>query len=279
MLEELVRDRLIIKTGFNINPEKKDREFNLQDPGPDFFVNQDLLNDIKIRGFLEGKNLWNDEELVRTRLPQAEFIPGTLDALASFITREPQYDPKGNLRYLLTSGLAVEVITGVSRFHHDTDLVILDQTNNWWVKYATDNVVAQKYWAGMKFEPEYLQSTAWEAHFRSGDQEYVVATVHPAIILAQKLSNAWGRPPRERDLADVETLASFWFTHENGNLTWSTHIGNAIRALPETERQGTYDRVKPYLKKTDQAAEVKAGVTLNPLFLARKLLNRLAITA
>lgn len=42
---------------------------------------------------------------------------------------EPQRTADGILRYLVTSGLAVELTTGYERHHHDLDLVIMDPTN------------------------------------------------------------------------------------------------------------------------------------------------------
>lgn len=179
-------------------------------------------------------------------IPQIEIYPGHVDGLANFISREQQRDSQGRLRYLLTSGLAVEVITGVCRHHHDMDLVLFDFRNRWWMQYATDNVTADRYWAEMKFEPEFLEETAWDAQFQSNGSAHKVSTVHPGIILVQKLSNAWGRPPRERDFKDVVELIKFWQNFLNSDPSWNSVVEAAIIALPQTEQARTRERLIQY---------------------------------
>lgn len=207
-----------------------------------------INKEIDFRNNLEKKGLWDDRDLLRFRAeaPRVEILPGTVDVLAGFMGKEPQRDAQGRVRYLLTSGLAVEVITGATRYHHDIDLVLFDRRNAWWTRYVTDNVTPDRYWAEMKFDPAYLEETAWTAQFQAVGAERTVSTVHPAIILVQKLSNAWGRPPRERDITDVGQLVRYWQDAQNGDPSWQTVTETAIAALPQTEQTRTRERLAQY---------------------------------
>lgn len=204
-----------------------------------------IKKEINFRDGREKRGLWEDKDLLRFRAeaPQVEILPGTVEVLSGFVTREPQKDEQGRFRYLLTSGLAVEVITGATRYHHDIDLVLFDYRNAWWTRYVTDNVTPDKYWAQMKFDPAYLEETAWTAKFQANGAERTVSTVHPAIILVQKLSNAWGRPPRERDTQDVKELVRFWQESQDSDPSWDAMIQAAIAALPQTEQARTRERL------------------------------------
>ena len=175
------------------------------------------------------------EATPRVELPQAEIVSGTLESLASFSAKEPQKDSSGRFRYLLTGGLAVEAITGVSRFHHDTDLVIFDFRDRWWQKYDTDNVDAQRYWANLSFDPVYLEETAWKADYNANGENHEIYTVHPATILVQKLSDAWDRLPRERDYKDASELIIYRITELNDDPSWNSVAQKAFFARSQID--------------------------------------------
>ena len=99
----------------------------------------------------------------------------------------------------------------------------------------------------MKFDPEYLEKTAWVAQFNAYGKERTVLTVHPAIILVQKLSNAWGRPPREKDIKDVKELIRFWQENQDIDSGWEDIIVEAIKVLPQEEQARTRDRLLQYI--------------------------------
>jgi hypothetical protein len=170
------------------------------------------------------------------RLRQLEMILGA----------EPQRDQAGSLRYLLTSGLAVELMTGYVRPHHDIDLVIMDPANKgkFWELYGTDNVTPGQYWAAMRFEPEFLGNTARKVRTRGGEGSPVVEVVHPGIILAQKSSNAWGRPPRARDKSDVAAIVKHWKGKEGYTKEWNPIVRKSIDALPVGQQHRTLARVR-----------------------------------
>ena len=50
--------------------------------------------------------------------------------------------------------------------------------------------------------PNLLSLLASQVEFRHRARTYSVETVDPAIILIQKLSNAWDREPRQKDIED-----------------------------------------------------------------------------
>lgn len=248
-LDEFIPGKLVlekerfIKNFIKLEVNKKwniarEREVN---EGDILRIRREIFNDINRGDFFQG-------HVNKGR--EVEIPSPTVEGLAGILERFPQVGETGNVRYLLTSGLAVEAITGFRRMHHDTDLVICDTSSGWFVKLLTDNVTHEKYWADMSFKEGYLEETAWEARFTTGGgQEYTILTVHPAILIVQKLSNAWGRPPREKDLMDVEALIDYW--KKNGSDgSWLQVMEDAIRALPnERERERTRQRVKKLLRQ------------------------------
>lgn len=168
-----------------------------------------------------------------------------LRQLEMLLEAEPQRDTSGVLRYLVTSGLAVEMITGFERFHHDIDLVIMDPENqSQWDLMGTDNVTPGEYWADMKFEPAYLEDTARLVRTRESGRSPVAEVVHPAIILVQKSSDAFGRPPREIDKTDVAALVRHWVDKEGYARDWNTVIRHALTTLHADQLDNTLARLK-----------------------------------
>ena len=84
--------------------------------------------------------------------------------------------------------------------HHpvgNIDFVIMDPDDvNRWDMIGTDNVTPGRYWAEMKFDADFLEDTARLQRTRDTGQSPEIEVVHPAIILVQKSSDAFGRPPR-----------------------------------------------------------------------------------
>lgn len=194
---------------------------------------------------LEGKV---NPELVRLRRNiERIVIPGAgLSELEELLALEPQRDDAGNLRYLVTSGMAVELVTGYERDHHDLDLVIMDPENvDKWEIYGTDNVTPQRYWADMKFDPKFLQDTARKVKTRKnakGSPEAEV--VHPAVLLVQKSSNAFKRPPRQKDDDDVSAIVRHWKEKEGYSKLWNPIIEESLNALPSAQVATTLGRVR-----------------------------------
>ncbi len=222
---------------------------------------QVIQKQLDFRDKRERQGLWDDKDLLRLRgelgfrngVPVIEakkndILSDSLDYLATILASEPQKDAKGHFKYLLTSGLAVDLITGVRRLHQDIDLVIFDVKNGWWARYLTDNVTPQRYWANMKFDPDYLEETAWTTQFNVRRKLFTVSAVHPAIILVQKLSNAWSlfRAPREKDIKDALQLLNFWREDQDRDPSWDSVIRTAIAALPEWEQSTTIDRLAKF---------------------------------
>lgn len=170
-------------------------------------------------------------------------IKGTIENLENMLLTEPQRDKNGKLRYLLTSGLAVELVTGFEREHHDLDLVIMDPNNTEWEMFGTDNVTPGQYWAGMRFNPQYLEETARKVSTRINGG-LVVEVVHPAILIVQKSSDAFDRVPRKKDTEDVKALIGYWEKGEPNPKQWPPIIAEALRALPSAQLPITRERLK-----------------------------------
>lgn len=183
--------------------------------------------------------------------PNPPTSPGEdgISPLERLLMSEPQRDRDGHLRYLLTSGLAVELITGFQRFHHDIDFVIMDSTQKkQWDLIGTDNVTPGKYWADMHFEPEFLETTLRTVRTRRNGEGTVVDVVHPGIIMVQKSSDAFGRPPRKRDNDDVFAIVGHWRTREGFTRDWNPIVRRSIDALPPQSAPQTLARVRRVLR-------------------------------
>lgn len=164
--------------------------------------------------------------------------------LEELLDCEPQRTEEGYLRYLVTSGMAVELVTGFEREHHDLDLVIMDPANtDYWEVYGTDNVTPQRYWARMKFDPAFLSNTARVTQTR-GDHGAVTEVVHPAILMVQKSSNAFNRSPRSKDKADVVAIIEHWRKREAYPHRWNPIIRTSLSALPPDQIGITVKRLK-----------------------------------
>lgn len=176
-------------------------------------------------------------------LPRVVIVPGNENGLLELMRRIPQADAKGNLRYLLTSGVAIELITGFKRLHHDLDIVAMVRDVAGIL--GVDVVTPQKYFAGMQFDPKYLQDTAYQVQFKdAAGQTHVVSTVHPAILLVQKLSDWHPAPIRPKDIIDAAHIFSYWMRSLSGDPSWNPIIQEALRALPERQRKVTSERLK-----------------------------------
>ena len=130
--------------------------------------------------------------------------------LESILEEAPQPDGQGRPRYLLTSGLAVELLTNFKRPHHDVDLVIMNPDDGErWEIWGTDNVTPGQYWADMEFKPDFLSGTRLVTTTRPDPKSLYVGCVNPAIMLVQKLSDCFGRRPRPKDEDDARALGEY----------------------------------------------------------------------
>lgn len=201
--------------------------------------------------FGRARRIEGNLELNRLRrVIEAIVVPGAgKSELEELLALEPQRDEAGNLRYLVTSGMAVELITGYEREHHDLDLVIMDpaNTNYYWEIYGTDNVTPQRYWADMRFDPDFLTETVRDARTR-GNHGPLAEVVHPAILMVQKSSNAWDRPPRPKDNADVGAIVRHWREKEGYTRQWNPIVRTSLDALPPEQVDRTLKRILAVVK-------------------------------
>lgn len=179
--------------------------------------------------------------------PQGE----RLRQLEMILETEAQRNANGTLRYLVTSGMAVEMVTGFERPHHDIDLVIMDPDNrSHWDLIGTDNVTPGQYWADMEFDAEFLEATARKAKTRKRGKSPTVEVVHPGIIMVQKASDCFGRPPRPRDKDDVDAIVEHWREREGYTRDWNPIVRQSLDALPRSKFDKTLDRLRRVIDKT-----------------------------
>jgi hypothetical protein len=136
------------------------------------------------------------------------YTPNPERLLREVLDNVEQVNENRNLLYLVTSGLAVELMTGYKRRHKDLDLVLMhpDVNEHLAIFSRTDNTVAQSYWGGLSLDNQILTKTAMRTKEKRFDN---VFCVHPAITLVQKTSDAWGRSPREHDYLD-SLAVGYW---------------------------------------------------------------------
>lgn len=199
--------------------------------------------------FFEGRGETNVETAAELRALRDGFfgivMAGEISELVKLLQTHPQRAKNGELLWLLTSGMAVELATGYRRKHHDLDIVVMDPNNlSQWEILGTDNVTPRRYWADMNFDYTALANSAYSIDFNYIKSPYKVEIVHPAIIMTQKLSNAFSRKPRDKDVADAVSIARWWEGSQGGNATWINHVVTAHAALPnQREMDRTEGRI------------------------------------
>lgn len=170
--------------------------------------------------------------------------------LEAFLRREPQFDANGLIRYLITSGWAVELATGVSRPHGDLDIILMDKTDRREKDrisgtYGVDALTAKKNWGGMESSNVFLLANAIAAKFGKKDSELYV--VHPATILAQKLGHYDPRL-REEDLKDVDTILNYLAKLPDKEIFYNIFYETLLR-MPEVSGLQVRDRLEAMQKR------------------------------
>jgi hypothetical protein len=155
------------------------------------------------------------------------------EQMESLIQTRPQRNSVGGLQYLITNGLAVELITGVSRPHDDLDIVVLQDNMKKWRSLGIDVITPRDYFAGMILDPHFLQATAQKVTHKN----QTIYTIHPGIILVQKATgyeyNGVQFPRRPKDIAEVTNILTYWRTEITHPNSWDPIILKAINALPK----------------------------------------------
>jgi|GEM_PF-2692475 len=219
-------------------------------------INKDKEIWLKILPELKQRNLDNIINFIPRKpqevigFPTVELVRGDVNGLLEFMQKVPQTAEGSDPLYLLTSGVAIELITGFKRHHQDLDIVTLTDFGNP-LLMGVDFVTPQKYWVDMKFDPGYLKDTAYRVSFNDEKgKEHTVLTVHPAILLVQKLTDWAPNPRRPKDIEDAGHLFYYWMQSLSGDPSWIPIINWSIQALPESQRKITSDRLASLLSST-----------------------------
>jgi hypothetical protein len=155
----------------------------------------------------------------------------------------------------------VDIITGYRRPHKDIDMVLMHpDVKEYDVLRRTDNVACSEFWAGMQLDPSFVARTAFKAYSKSIDQD--VWCAHPAITMVQKLSNAWGRFPREHDIYDATAVAHWMLDQpeelQERNISIAkVALGSLtrVKALTTSERLNTMFANYPEISNEFRVAE------------------------
>ncbi|MBI3109519.1 hypothetical protein HYZ06_00565 [Candidatus Daviesbacteria bacterium] len=133
-----------------------------------------------------------------------------LQQVREFLTRHPQRDAAGRIKFLVTSGFAAQLQTGIMRVHQDIDLIGLDDASlegfrRWhgdgdWVRYDSLH-------GDMMLNPDFLRETAVGVFIQP--ENFEVLTVSPAVNLFAKLAddedtgNEFVRGPQKPRINDI----------------------------------------------------------------------------
>ena len=178
-------------------------------------------------------------------LAQLRIGDTTFNQLRELLKTVPQRNVNGYLLYLVTSGLSVELVTGYERRHKDVDLVLMHpDVNNHQEFLNTDNVEPRNFWAGMYLDPAFLTGTALKASVPKVGRKTEVYCAHPGITIVQKVSDAWGREPREHDIYDATALGYWMLSQPEIRQVRDVSIANvALNSMDYVKSSRTADRL------------------------------------
>lgn len=168
------------------------------------------------------------------------------DAFFNLISRFPQ-QIKGELNYLLSSGLAISFYTRTKRRHRDIDLVMVNGSISEERHFAKIDVTSgSSFCNGMSFDDRYLKDTAKIVVVGT----YRVWIVHPAILLVQKLSNRGKIPPRKKDIRDASLLSRVFLTlPRQEQETWQEIIIYSLNSFRDNDIGLIRERIENVLGK------------------------------
>ncbi|MBD3281258.1 hypothetical protein GF391_00745 [Candidatus Uhrbacteria bacterium] len=120
----------------------------------------------------------------------------------------PQTTRSGKVRWALTGGWAVELLTGRKRNHHDIDTLVMCKTP---MHMDTDKVVPEEYFDVLSCESKFVRKNCLtEVIWKYGVHVHLVRVTRPEFLFCSKFVRA----PRPQDWMDVQTLvnsfASSW---------------------------------------------------------------------
>ncbi len=183
---------------------------------------------------------------IQSRLLNTQATP--LEQLQILVTELPQReDASAPPAYLPTNGVAVELVTGHVRPHDDLDILVCDGKTKKWGEF--DIFTPGDYLAGMKFNPEFFQTTAVEVPLLEGEEVYVV---HPGIIMVQKATKyPYGGVdfPRKKDVEEVARIMTYWQHSAPNPESWDAIVDRSIKALPVHRRRPTTQSLNKIAKQ------------------------------
>lgn len=162
------------------------------------------------------------------------WLTGSLEDLSQLLTEEPQLDDKGRLRYVISGGWAVELMTGKQREHHDLDIITVSRKP---FMFKVDEQSAKNYFQTISItNNELLEKHVVETEVNF-DKNYSglklgtinIITTSPEFLFLSKIAG-FKKEPREKDLDDLESLSLLKHTYSVSDL--HDLIGHIIGLQP-----------------------------------------------
>ena len=158
--------------------------------------------------------------------------------------------------FVVGSGFAVEIITGIKRIHKDLDLIAFDDSIIFSLLGEGIDVVApEQTWVEMNIDEELLKRTKMMISLNFQGRE--IQVMHPVILLVQKCADWGAREPRDKDNADAEALIGWITAQDNSDKKgYDTILDIALKSLPSKQVDLTKLRIDKLL---DEIAESTIG--------------------
>ncbi|MCF7872118.1 hypothetical protein K9L97_03725 [Candidatus Woesearchaeota archaeon] len=140
-----------------------------------------------------------------------EWYTGSPEDLIRLLKEEPQTDDYGKtIKYVLSGGWAIEMLTGKKREHHDLDVINLSRYK---FQFRLDEQTAKNYFQTLSMSnknlAKFVKEINWDSEknyseLKGGSLDVYITS--PEFLFASKILG-FGRTPREKDLEDLQSLA------------------------------------------------------------------------
>lgn len=161
-----------------------------------------------------------------------------IENIVNLIGLDPQRDANGGINYLVTGGIAIELITGKKREHNDIDTVDL--------RCKPYRLAIERDLLGFEgivyLDQDLLKQTAYTVNTNLGGKDLAVLTVHPVILLLHELSFD---DRVEKHTKDLDSLIAFYKNQQQTGVSWNLVIKQVLEKLPVFER----DKIQAKLDK------------------------------
>lgn len=182
-------------------------------------------------------------------------VPGTHGNLATLLRLVPQRHRNGRPVWALAGGLAVELLTGVIRDHHDIDALILGGKPTF---VDTDVVETRDYFGMISTSREFARYhcttlVPWEY----GGEKFLVLVLRPEYLFVSKFVSGH---PRPQDWADIGSLVRAF------SATWSIGLIQQLLRRNRCSFKRTQELLQLLQSKSKRSAVEETLVALRAFY-------------